>query len=147
MTFDQGQQMTLTSDIHTSWHTHLVNCIYHLWYRRRQQFWKIPCFTFFPYKSIRDQIWPSRKIGQGLPRVIIWINLVVLKRPMLQTKFQGHRLFGSGEEAFLRFLPYMGISAILVMWPGPLNKLSFPPGPLNKLSFPHPMEAPYEIWF
>ena len=28
-------------------------------------FWKIHCFTFFPYKSIRDQIWPCRKIGQG----------------------------------------------------------------------------------
>ena len=30
----------------------------------------------------------------------------------------------------------MGIVAILVMWPGPLKKLSFP----------HPIEALYEIW-
>ena len=33
---------------------------------------------------------------------------------MLHMKFQGHRLFGSGEEDFLRFLPYMGMAAILV---------------------------------
>ena len=30
----------------------------------------------------------------------------------------------------------MGMAAILVMWPRPPNKLSFP----------HPMEAAYEIW-
>ena len=63
-------------------------------------FWKIHCFTFFPYKSIRDQIWPCRKIGQGQPRVIIWANLLVLKHPMMHTKIQGHWPFGSGEEDF-----------------------------------------------
>ena len=30
----------------------------------------------------------------------------------------------------------MGMAAILVMWPGPFEQLSFP----------HPIEAPYEIW-
>ena len=30
-------------------------------------------------------------------------------------RFQDHRTSGSGEEDFLRFLPYMGIAAILVM--------------------------------
>ena len=34
---------------------------------------------------------------------------------MLHTKFQGHQPFGSGEDDFLRFLPYMGMVAILVM--------------------------------
>ena len=29
--------------------------------------------------------------------------------------FQSHRSIGSGAEDFLRFLPYMGISAMLVM--------------------------------
>ena len=33
---------------------------------------------------------------------------------MLHIKFQDHRTSGSGEEDFLRFLPYMGM-AILVM--------------------------------
>ena len=34
---------------------------------------------------------------------------------MLYAKFQDHRTSGSGEEDFLRLLPYMGIAAILVM--------------------------------
>ena len=34
---------------------------------------------------------------------------------MLHTKSQGHRPSGSGEEDFLRVLPYMGMAAILVM--------------------------------
>ena len=34
---------------------------------------------------------------------------------MLHTKFHGNRPAGSGEADFLRFLPYMGMAAILVM--------------------------------
>ena len=34
---------------------------------------------------------------------------------MLHTKFQGHGSIGSGEEDFLRFLPYSGMAAMLVM--------------------------------
>ena len=34
---------------------------------------------------------------------------------MLHAKFQDHRTSGSGEKDFLRFLPYMGMAAILVM--------------------------------
>ena len=41
---------------------------------------------------------------------------------MLHTKFQSHRPFGSGEEKPLRFLPYMGMAAILVMRPGPFEQ-------------------------
>ena len=43
---------------------------------------------------------------------------------MMHTKIQGHGPFGSGED-FFRFLPYMGMAAILVI--------------------PHPIEASYEI--
>ena len=85
--------MTLTFDIHISSCSHLC-------------FWKIHWFTFFPCKSIRDRIWPWRKISQGQSRVIIWTNLGVPKHPMLHTKFQGHRPFGSGEEAFKVFTIY-----------------------------------------
>ena len=52
---------------------------------------------------------------------------------MLHAKFQDHRTSGSGEEDFLRFLPYMGMAAILV-------------DHLYKLSFPLPKEAPHKIW-
>ena len=34
---------------------------------------------------------------------------------MLHAKFQDYRTSGSAEEDFLRFLPYMGMAAILVM--------------------------------
>ena len=89
-------------------------------------FWKIHCFTFFPYKSIRDQIWPCHKIGQGQPSVIIWANVVVLRDPMMHTKIQGHWPFGSGED-FFKFLPYMAMAAILVMWPAPVEQTFVPP--------------------
>ena len=68
-------------------------------------------------------------MGQGQPRVIIWTTLVVLPYMMLHTKFQGHWSIGSGEEDFLRFLPYMGMAAILVMWPGRFEQLFVPPTP------------------
>ena len=53
--------------------------------------------------------------GQGHSRVIIYINYDGQESPMLHTKFRGNRSAGSGEEDFLRFLPYMGVAAILVM--------------------------------
>ena len=46
---------------------------------------------------------------------------------MLHTKLQGHRHFVFGEEDFLRFLPYMGMEAILVMWSGPFEQTFVPP--------------------
>ena len=69
-------------------------------------FWKIHCFTFFPYESIREQIWPCRKIGHGQPKVIIWTNLVVLIHLMMHTKFQSHQPFGSGRRFFKVFTIY-----------------------------------------
>ena len=38
---------------------------------------------------------------------------------MPHTKFQGQRSIGSGEEDFLRFIPYMymDMAAMFVMWP------------------------------
>ena len=34
---------------------------------------------------------------------------------MLLDKFHDHRTSGSGEEDFLKILPYMGVAAIMVM--------------------------------
>ena len=68
-------------------------------------------------------------MGQGQPRVIIWISLVELPYTILHTKFQGHRSIGSGEEDFLKFLPYMGMAAMSVMWPKPFEQHFFPKGP------------------
>ena len=47
--------------------------------------------------------------------VIIYTNYDWQESPMLHTKFRGNQPAGSGEEDFLRFLPYMGMAAILVM--------------------------------
>ena len=66
-------------------------------------------------------------MSQDQLRVIIWIHLVVLEHPMLHTNFQGHRPFGFGEEDFLKFLPYRGMAAILVMWPGTFEQTFVPP--------------------
>ena len=48
---------------------------------------------------------------------------------MLHTMFQGHWSIGSGEEDFLRFLLYMGMAAMLVMWPRSFEQFFFPKGP------------------
>ena len=45
---------------------------------------------------------------------------------MLHTMFQGHRSTGSGEEDYLRFLPYMGMVAMLVIWPNSFVKIFIP---------------------
>ena len=42
---------------------------------------------------------------------------------MLQAKFQDHRTSGSGEEDFQRFLPYMGVAAILAMLPASCHQI------------------------
>ena len=55
---------------------------------------------------------------------------------MLHTNFQGHRPLGSRKDDCLKFLPYMGMADILVMY---LDQLI-------KLSFPHPMMAPHKLW-
>ena len=69
------------------------------------------------YVSAFSHIWTCRKKSQGQPKVIIWISMVVLRYLMLQTKFQGNRSVGPGEEDILRFSPYMDMAATLVMWP------------------------------
>ena len=43
----------------------------------------------------------------------------VLDSQMLHTKFQGSQPSTSEKEDWLKFLPYMGMTAILVMWPQP----------------------------
>ena len=47
---------------------------------------------------------------------------------MLYSKFQGHWSIGSGEKDFLRFLPYMGMAAMLVKWPKSFEHFFFPKG-------------------
>ena len=55
---------------------------------------------FSPFKRTGDRISPYHKIGQGQPRVIIYINIVEPESPMIHAKFQDHRTSGSGEGDF-----------------------------------------------
>ena len=87
--------------IYFTWSTNFGNIVFN-------SFWKIHRFHFFPYKILSEQNWPCSKIGQGQPRVIIYINLVVPEYPMLQTKFQGLRPYGSGEEDFFKVFTLYG---------------------------------------
>ena len=79
----------------------------------------------------------TSKIGQGQPRVIIYINFVELESPVrLRAKFQDHRTSGSGEEDFKSFYH------IWAWWPSWSCDLYH----LYKLSFPFPKETPNKIW-
>ena len=65
---------------------------------------------------------------------------------MMHTKFQGHRPFGFGEKDFLRFLPNMGMAAILVMWPRPFEQFFFPLSHTEKLHMKYDFDWPSGFW-
>ena len=44
-------------------------------------------------------------MGQGYPRVMIYINFIKLYCLMLHAKFQNHRPSGSGKKDFLKVFP------------------------------------------
>ena len=82
----------------------------------------------------KHQILHRRKIGQGQPRVIIFINFVQFVALMLQAKFQDLRTLGS-EEDFLKVLAvYAHGGHLQVMLPRPFLQMS-----------PLPKEAPHKI--
>ena len=62
---------------------------------------------------------------------------------MLHTMFQGHQPLGSREEDFLRFLPYMGMAAILVMWPGLFEQAFIPQWPTWEYSYKSLIQLPF----
>ena len=75
-------------------------------------FWKSHCLSIFPYKSLTYQSWQCHKLGQGQRMVIICITNDGPKRPMLRSKFQGHRPSGSEEEDFWKIFYH-----IWAWWP------------------------------
>ena len=92
------------------------------WIKGHRSAWLLVLNTrLFQNKCIRNQIWPCHTVGQGQPRLIICANLVGLTSPMLHTKSQG--LLVPEKKTFKGFLPYVGVVAILVMWPVHLVKI------------------------
>ena len=84
------------------------------------------------------------KVGQGLPRIIICANLVGPTSLVLHTwSPKAISLLVPEKNIFKGFLSYMGMAAILVMWP---NILVMWPNTFAQNSFSHPKESPYEIW-
>ena len=59
-----------------------------------------PLFSLFPIEKPKFPNLTLLKIGQGLSRVIIYINYDGQESPMLHTKFCGNLPAGSGEEDF-----------------------------------------------
>ena len=53
---------------------------------------------YAPQEPLSQGSYLCRKIGQGQPWVIIYINFVVLEYQMSYTKFQANQSAGSGEE-------------------------------------------------
>ena len=54
----------------------------------------------YPFKCMGNLCWPCHKIGQGHPKVIIYINVVELHSLMFHAKFQNHMPSDSGVEDF-----------------------------------------------
>ena len=57
-------------------------------------------WAYCKYKNKFRQFGHCLKMGKGQLSVIIYINFVELRPPMLHAKFQDHRTSGSGEEIF-----------------------------------------------
>ena len=72
-----------------------------------------------PYKWLGKQTWPRHKKFKHQCTTIILANLVDLSSLMIYAKIQPQGILSSGEEDFKKFLPYMGMVAILVNGPWP----------------------------
>ena len=60
------------------------------------------------------QIGPCRTKVKRQHKTFILAIMVDLLSPIICAKIRPHSLFGSEEEDFLRFVPYMSMAAILV---------------------------------
>ena len=82
----------------------------------------------FPYKSIRKQIWPWRKKKVKVnPRSSFEQTLL---GPCPQCCIPSPKVIDPlvlEKKIFKRFLTYMGVAAILVMWPRPPEQTFVPP--------------------
>ena len=70
---------------------------------------------------------PRKSVVRLTDRPDMILDITVDVKQQQHTYIQGNRPSESGEEDFLRFLPYMGMAAIFVMWPGSNILTFFPP--------------------
>ena len=70
---------------------YLGDCVYQLWMPLATiASYKSSFSFFFPNKSLNDQIWLCRKVGQSQPRVTFWVNLVQLEYSLMSLNVIGH---------------------------------------------------------
>ena len=73
-------------------------------------------FSFSQSNADGTKIDLAVKICKGQPRVMIYMNFVVVQTLLLHTKFQGNWPIGSGGEDLLGFWAFFSMSTILVIW-------------------------------
>ena len=88
-------------------------------------FWENDFSTVSPYRSMGSQIWHCCKKIKGHPRIIIWTNLIDIEPPILRFSLKAF-LFRK-KKIFLRFLPYMGMAAILFNGAEPFEQIDNTP--------------------
>ena len=94
---------------------------------RRQQFLKIHYFTFFPTQKHKG---PNLTLPENMSRSTQHHHLNKFgssRAPDTTYQVSRSSAFWFRRRNFLRFLPYMGMAAILVMWPGPFEQTFVPP--------------------
>ena len=94
-----------------------INLVYNEHHRYITDCNSFDCLGVFLYTSTRNEIWLLHKKVKGQPVVIIWTNWTVLECSMLHTKCQWSRSSSLKKNWFFNVLLYMGMAAILVMWP------------------------------
>ena len=67
-----------------------------------------------PIQFIGKQTWPPRKKVKCQCKIFSLATLIDLPFLTVCAKIQPQGILSSGEEDFLRFLPYIGMAAILV---------------------------------
>ena len=94
-------------------------------------------FQLFSFKSIIDQIWPCHKVGQGRPRVIIYINFYKESPRCYIPSFKAIRQVALEKNFFFCFY-HIHVWAWPPSWSCDL-------GQKYKLPFPLCLEAACEI--
>ena len=98
-------------------------------------FWKILGLTFTHTKVYANKFDLGLKYVEVIQVSPFEQTMIGLSPQCYKPNFMTIRLLVWEKKIFGGFLPYMGMEAILVRWPGPTNKLSFP----------HAMGAPTSI--
>ena len=103
-------------------------------------------WSFQQFSHTKKPTWPRCKKVKRQCTTLILATLVDLPSPMICAKIQPQGILGSGED-FLRFLPYMGMTAILVYGLRPFYIHAIPHTVRQNLTEFWPFWTPFPIRF